>query len=88
MNCSTFSTFEIWEHIPLGEPKLGVSRVAKSSSGRTVTLSAGVWGLCGDKDLEGWPGGGMSHGDGGTDMDRGISRVTLKADVSMKSGPV
>lgn len=83
MNCFVFPTFEIWEHIPLGEPKLGVSTVAKSSSGRTVTLSEGVWGLRGDKDLEGCPVGGMSHGDGGTDMDRGISRVTLKPDVSM-----
>lgn len=40
---------------------------------------------------EGGTDGGTSHGDGGTEMERGISTVTLKAaeeeDESVKLGP-
>lgn len=32
--------------------------------------------------------GGTSQGDGGTEMERGISTVTLKEEESVKLGPV
>lgn len=60
-----------------------------SSRGLTVTLSEGVCGLRGDRGLkEEGTDGGTSQGDGGTEMERGISTVTLKEEVSRKSGPV
>lgn len=61
-----------------------------SSRGLMVRLSEGVCGLRGDRGLkEGGTDGGTSHGDGGTEMERGISTVTLKAeeDESVKLGP-
>lgn len=59
-----------------------------SSRGLTVRLSEGVWGLRGDKGLnEEGTDGGTSHGDGGTEMERGISTVTLKEEESVKLGP-
>lgn len=59
-----------------------------SSRGLTVRLSEGVCGLRGDRGLnEEGTDGGTSHGDGGTEMDRGISKVTLKEDESVKLGP-
>lgn len=54
-----------------------------------VRLSEGVCGRRGDKGLkEAGTDGGTSHGDGGTEMDRGISTVTLKDEESVKLGPV
>lgn len=60
-----------------------------SSRGMTVRLTEGVCGLQGDRGLnvEGTD-GGTSHGDGGTEMERGISTVTLKEEESVKLGPV
>lgn len=60
-----------------------------SSRGMTVRLTEGVCGLRGDRGLnvEGTD-GGTSHGDGGTEMERGISTVTLKEEESVKLGPV
>lgn len=60
---------------------------AVSSRGLTERLSEGVCGLRGDKGLKEGMDGGTSHGDGGTEMDLGISTVTLK-DESVKLGPV
>lgn len=66
-----------------------LSSSPSSSRGRTVRLSEGVCGLRGDRGLkvEGTD-GGTSHGDGGTEMERGISTVTLKDEESVKFGPV
>lgn len=66
-----------------------LSPVKTSSRGLTVRLSEGVCGLRGDRGLkvEGTE-GGTSHGDGGTEMERGISRVTLNEEESVKLGPV
>lgn len=60
--------------IGLGEAARITSTLDTSSMGRTVTLSAGVCGLRGDASLE----GGTSHGEGGTDTERGTSSITLK----------
>lgn len=62
---------------------------ATSSRGLTVRLIEGVCGLRGERGLkdEGTD-GGTSHGDGGTEMERGISTVTLKDEESAKLGPV
>lgn len=49
-----------------------------SSRGLTVRLSEGVCGLRGDRGLKEGTDGGTSQGDGGTEMERGISTVTLK----------
>jgi len=59
-----------------------------SSRGLTVRLSEGVCGRRGDKGLKEGADGGTSHGDGGTDRDRGISTVTRKDEASVKLGPV
>lgn len=59
---------------------------ANSSKGLTVRLSEGVCGLRGDRGLK--DDGGTSHGDGGTEMERGISTVTLNDEESVKLGPV
>lgn len=66
-----------------------LSPVITSSRGLTVRLSEGVCGLRGDRGLndEGTD-GGTSHGDGGTEMERGISTVTLKEEESVKLGPL
>lgn len=66
-----------------------LSPVNTSSRGLTVRLSEGVCGLRGDRGLndEGTD-GGTSHGDGGTEMERGISTVTLKEEESVKLGPL
>lgn len=62
---------------------------AMSSRGLTVRLSEGVCGLRGDRGLkEQGIDGGTSHGDGGTETERGISTVTLKDEASVKLGPV
>lgn len=61
---------------------------ATSSRGLTVRLSEGVCGLRGDRGLKDGTDGGTSHGDGGTEMDRGISTVTRKEDESVKLAPV
>lgn len=62
---------------------------ATSSRGLTVRLSEGVCGLRGEGGLkEEGTDGGTSHGDGGTEMERGISTVTLKDEESVKLGPV
>lgn len=59
-----------------------------SSRGLTVRLSEGVCGLRGEGGLkEAGTDGGTSHGEGGTEMERGISTVTLKEDESAKLGP-
>lgn len=56
-----------------------------SSRGLTVRLSEGVCGLRGDRGLKGdGDEGGTSHGDGGTEMERGISTVTLKESVKLE----
>ena len=66
-----------------------LSPVTTSSRGLTVRLSDGVCGRRGDRGLkEEGTDGGTSHGDGGTEMERGISTVTLKDDESVKLGPV
>ncbi len=66
-----------------------LSPCATSSRGLTVRLSEGVCGLRGDRGLkEEGTDGGTSHGDGGTEMERGISTVTLKDEESVKLGPV
>lgn len=60
-----------------------------SSNGLTERLSDGVWGRRGDRGLnEQGTDGGTSQGDGGTEMERGISMVTLKEAESVKLGPV
>lgn len=60
-----------------------------SSRGLIVRLSEGVCGLRGERGLnEEGTDGGTSHGDGGTEMERGISTVTLKDEESVKFGPV
>lgn len=66
-----------------------LSPVNTSSRGLIVRLSEGVCGLRGDRGLndEGTD-GGTSHGDGGTEMERGISTVTLKEEESVKLGPL
>lgn len=66
-----------------------LSPVSTSSSGLTLRLSEGVCGLRGDRGLkEGGTDGGTSQGDGGTEMERGISTVTLNAEEeSVKLGP-
>lgn len=62
---------------------------ASSSKGLTVRLSEGVCGLRGDRGLKVLgKDGGTSHGEGGTEMDLGISTVTLNAEESVKFGPV
>lgn len=62
---------------------------ATSSRGLTVRLLDGVCGLRGDRGLkEDGTDGGTSQGDGGTEMDRGISTVTLNDEESVKLGPV
>lgn len=73
----------------LGELDLVLSPVNTSSRGLTVRLSEGVCGLRGDRGLnEGGTDGGTSQGDGGTEIERGISTVTLKAEEeSVKLGP-
>lgn len=74
-----------------GELDLVLSPAKASSRGLTLRLSEGVCGLRGDSGLkEGGTEGGTSQGDGGTEMERGISTVTLKAeeeDESVKLGP-
>ena len=66
-----------------------LSPAATSSRGLTVRLSDGVCGLRGDRGLkEEGTDGGTSHGDGGTEIERGISTVTLKDEESVKLGPV
>lgn len=65
-------TFRALLRIFLGDPAKGLSTVCLSSDGLTVSLSAGVCGLLGRK-LFGGPGGGISDGEGGTDIDRGTS---------------
>lgn len=71
-----------------GELDLVLSPANTSSSGLTVRLSDGVCGLRGDRGLKEGSDGGTSHGDGGTEIDRGISTVTLKDEASVKLGPV
>lgn len=61
-----------------------MSTVCLSSDGLTVTLSAGVCGLLSGKFFGG-PGGGISDGDGGTEIDRGTSRELFDLLRSAKS---
>jgi len=66
-----------------------LSPATTSSRGLTVRLSEGVCGLRGDRGLkEEGTDGGTSHGEGGTEMERGISTVTLNDEESVKLGPV
>lgn len=54
-----------------------------------MRLSEGVCGLRGDKVLnEEGTERGTSQGEGGTEMERGISTVTLNEEESEKLGPV
>lgn len=69
-------TLVAWPHAFLGEPPREMSTLLLWSGGFTVTLSAGVCGRRGGKTLGG-PGGGMSEGDGGTEMERGTSNMLL-----------
>lgn len=82
---SEYPTLDSWAQIWPGELDLVLSPGIISSRGLTVRLSEGVCGLCGDMGLNE---GGTSHGEGGTEMERGISKVTLKEEESVKLGPV
>ncbi|TNN86651.1 hypothetical protein EYF80_003119 [Liparis tanakae] len=76
-------------HLSLVPSQLNEEQSTTSSRGLTVRLSEGVCGRRGDKGLkEEGADGGTSHGDGGTDRDRGISTVTRKDEASAKLGPV
>lgn len=75
----------VWPHAFLGDPPSEMSTLLLWSGGFTVTLSAGVCGRRGGKTLGG-PGGGMSEGDGGTEMERGTSSILLLRPWSVNSG--
>jgi hypothetical protein len=67
-------TLMVWPRAFLGELPSEISILLLWSGGFTVTLSAGVCGRRGGKTLGG-PVGGMSEGDGGTEMERGTSSM-------------
>lgn len=78
-------TLVVWPHVFLGELPNEMSTLLLWSGGLTVTLSAGVCGRRGGK-ARGGPGGGMSEGDGGTEIERGTSSMLLLRPCSGNSG--